>query len=296
MTAIQDLEQALATAAESVGDSTVGIGGRHSAGSGIIIGEGRVLTNAHNLRSPEVTVTFADGRSETAGALGSDVDKDVAVIGVDTKGVPAPSWGKPEGLGIGSFVVAASNPGGRGLRVTFGTISGVERSFRGPRGRRIGGSLEHTAPLLPGSSGGPLVDLSGSVVGLNTNRLGDGFYLAIPADDNLKQAVDALARGEEPARPRLGVAIAPLEVGRGLRRAVGLPEVDGLLIRGVEEGGAAEAAGLEEGDLIVTVSGAAIQSADQLHEALEQVDQQSLELEVLRGTETRPVTVTLRAS
>jgi serine protease Do len=132
MTAIQDLEQALATAAESVGDSTVGIGGRHSAGSGIIIGEGRVLTNAHNLRSPEVTVTFADGRSETAGALGSDVDKDVAVIGVDTKGVPAPSWGKPEGLGIGSFVVAASNPGGRGLRVTFGTISGVERSFRGP--------------------------------------------------------------------------------------------------------------------------------------------------------------------
>lgn len=296
MGAIQDLEQALAAVADSVGGSTVGIGGRRSAGSGIVIGEGRVLTNAHNLRSPEVTVTFADGRSETASTLGSDVDKDVAVIGVDTKGIPAPSWGKPDDLGIGSLVVALSNPGGRGLRVTFGSISGVERSFRGPRGRRIGGSLEHTAPLLPGSSGGPLVDLSGAVVGLNTNRLGDGFYLAIPADDSLKQAVDALARGEEPARPRIGVAIAPSEVGRGLRRAVGLPEVDGLLIRGVEEGGAADTAGLEEGDLIVTVGGAAMESADQLHEALEQAGLQSLELEVLRGTETRRVTVALQAS
>lgn len=294
--ALQDLEQALAAVAESVGASTVGIGGRRSAGSGIVIGEGRVLTNAHNLRGSEVTVTFADGRSETASTLGSDVDKDVAVIGVDTKGIPAPSWGKPDDLGIGSLVVALSNPGGRGLRVTFGSISGLERSFRGPRGRRIGGSLEHTAPLLPGSSGGPLVDLSGAVVGLNTNRLGDGFYLAIPTDDSLKQAVDALARGEEPARPRLGVAIAPSEVGRGLRRAVGLPEVDGLLIRGVEEGGAADTAGLEEGDLIVTVAGAAMESADQLHEALEQAGLQSLELEVLRGTETRRVTVALQAS
>jgi serine protease Do len=296
MTGIQDLEQALARVASSVGASVVGIGGRHSAGSGIVIGDGRVLTNAHNLRSPEVTVTFADGRSETAGALGSDVDKDVAVIGVDTKGVKAPSWGTPDDLGIGSVIVAVSNPGGRGLRVTFGSISGLERSFRGPRGRRIGGSLEHTAPLLPGSSGGPLVDLSGAVIGLNTNRLGDGFYLAIPADDSLKQAVDSLARGEEPARPRLGVAIAPPEVGRGLRRAVGLPEVDGLLIRGVEEGGVADAAGLEEGDLIVAVSGAAVESADQLHEALEQANLQSLELEVLRGTETRRVKVALQAS
>ena len=296
MPVIQDLEKSLAAVAETVGASTVGIGGRRSTGSGLVIGEGRVLTNAHNLSSSEVSVTFADGRSETASALGTDVDQDVAVIGVDTQAVSAPKWGAPDKLGIGSFVVALSNPGGRGLRVTLGSISGVERSFRGPRGRRIGGSLEHTAPLLPGSSGGPLVDLSGRIVGLNTNRLGDGFYLAIPTDDALQTAVDALARGQEPSRPRLGVAIAPSEVGRGLRRAVGLPEVDGLLIRGVEEGGAAHAAGLEEGDLIVAVAGNALQNSDQLHDVLEQGDAQSLEFEVLRGTETRRVTVTLRAS
>lgn len=296
MAAMEDLEKALASIADTVGASTVGIGGRRSAGSGIVVGDGRVLTNAHNLSSSEVTVTFGDGRTETASALGTDVDKDLAVLGVDTKSVPAPVWGRPDALGVGSLVAAVSNPGGRGLRVTFGSISGVERSFRGPRGRRIGGSLEHTAPLLPGSSGGPLVDLSGTIVGLNTNRLGDGFYLAIPADDSLKTAVDALGRGQEPSRPRLGVAIAPAEVGRGLRRAVGLPEVDGLLIRGVEEGGPAHAAGLEEGDLILTAAGRALQNPDELHEVLEQGEPQSLEFEVLRGTETRRVTVMLRAS
>ncbi|HEU4488437.1 MAG TPA: trypsin-like peptidase domain-containing protein, partial [Actinomycetota bacterium] len=111
---IQDLEKSLASVAESVGASTVGIGGRRSSGSGLVIGKGQVLTNAHNLSSSEVSVTFADGRSETASALGTDVDQDVAVIGVDTQGVAAPTWGKPDELGIGSFVVAVSNPGGRG--------------------------------------------------------------------------------------------------------------------------------------------------------------------------------------
>ena len=89
---------------------------------------------------------------------------------------------------------ALANPGGRGLRVTFGFVSGVERTFRGPRGRRITGSLEHTAPLLPGSSGGPVLTAAGQLLGINTNRLGEGFYLAIPADEALRGRVDALAQ------------------------------------------------------------------------------------------------------
>src|SRR5919205_4099631 len=121
---------------------------------------------------------------------------------------------------VGTAVFALSNPGGRGLRVTFGFVSGVERSFRGPRGRRISGSLEHTAPLLPGSSGGPIVDAEGRLLGVNTNRLGEGFYLAIPADAGLRSRVDALSRGESVARPRLGVALAPAHVARRMRRAV----------------------------------------------------------------------------
>ena len=80
--------------------------------------------------------------------------------------------------------------------MTLGFVTGVERSFRGPRGRRITGSIEHDAPLLPGSSGGPIVSAEGKLLGVNTNRLGEGFYLAIPADENLRTRVDSLARGE----------------------------------------------------------------------------------------------------
>ena len=104
-------------------------------------------------------------------------------------------------------VFALSNPGGRGLRVTFGFVSGIERTFRGPRGRRITGSLEHTAPLLPGSSGGPVLNAGGQLLGINTNRLGEGFYLAIPADEALRGRVDALARGEW--RPRRRGSASP---------------------------------------------------------------------------------------
>ncbi len=76
--------------------------------------------------------------------------------------------------------------------MTFGFVSGIERTFRGPRGRRITGSLEHTAPLLPGSSGGPVLGAGGQRLGINTNRLGEGFYLAVPADEALQGHADAL--------------------------------------------------------------------------------------------------------
>src|SRR5204863_107565 len=121
------------------------------------------------------------------------------------------------------------------LRVTFGSISGIDRTFRGPRGLRITGSLEHTAPLLPGSSGGPVLDVQGQLLGINTNRLGEGFYLAIPADETLRRRVDALARGESARPPQLGITITPGHLARRMRRAVGLPDAEGLLIRDVAE-------------------------------------------------------------
>src|SRR5262249_18980422 len=168
---------------------------------------------------------------------------------------------------IGTPVFALANPGGRGLRVTFGFVSGVDRTFRGPRGRRISGSLEHTAPLLPGSSGGPVTDAAGQLAGINTNRLGEGFYLAIPADDALRGRIDALGRGESATPPRLGVAIAPGHVARRLRRAVGLPDVEGLLVRDVTDPSPASRAGLAQGDLIVAVARPQVRTAGDLFDA-----------------------------
>jgi len=145
-----------------------------------------------------------------------------------------------------------------------------------------------------GSSGSPIVDAQGHLIGLNTNRLGDGFYLAIPADPSLRERVEALSRGESPTRPRLGVGIAPSHVARRLRRAVGLPERDGLLIRQVEEGSPAGRAGLEPGDLLVEAAGTSVASVDELWEALDGVAADgTFEVKVVRGTEERAVAVGL---
>ena len=110
---------------------------------------------------------------------------------------------------IGTAVIALASPGGRGLRATPGFVSAAPRSFRAPRGRRITGAIEHTAPLPRGSGGGPLVDLEGTLLGLNSIRLDGGLILAVPANAAFADAVERLARGEAPRRLRLGVAIAP---------------------------------------------------------------------------------------
>ncbi len=288
---LEELGKSIREIAEKVGPSTVGIGNRWRGGSGVVVDDGKVLTNAHNLHGDDVHVYFADGREADASVLGVDADNDLAVLRVETSGAAAIGWAK-DAVGVGSPVVALGNPAGAGARVTFGLISGVGRAFRGPRGRKIGGSLEHTAPLMPGSSGGPLVNVAGELLGINTNRLGSGFYLAIPADSALRTRLDALSRGETPKRRHLGVGLAPSHVARQLRRAVGLEERDGLLVREVEDDSPAARAGVAEGDLIVAAAGKPVSSADDLFEVLGSVAADApLELTLLRGNEERKVSV-----
>jgi S1-C subfamily serine protease len=292
MTILDEVGASIRQLAESAGASVVGIGQRWGTGSGIVLGTGQVLTNAHNVRGDQVTVTFADGRTAEGTVAGRDIDGDLAVISVDTGETPALPWASSASAEIGKPVFALANPGGRGLRVTFGFVSGVERSFRGPRGRRITGSLEHTAPLLPGSSGGPVLDADGQLLGINTSRLGEGFYLAIPADETLRGRADALARGEAEASPRLGIAIAPGHVARRLRRAVGLPDTDGLLVRDVAEDSPAARAGLASGDLITEAAGQPVRTPDDLFDALAAVRGGTLELKVVRITDELTLQVT----
>jgi len=293
MTILEEVQAGIVRLAEGAGSSVVGIGQRWGVGSGIVLDGARVLTNAHNVRGGEVTVTFADGRTAVGAVAGHDIDGDLAVIEADTGAAPALPWATGTPAGIGMPVFAVANPGGRGLRVTFGFVSGIDRAFRGPRGVRITGSLEHTAPLLPGSSGGPVLDAEGRLLGINTNRLGEGFYLAIPADEALRGRVGALARGESAAPPRLGIAITPRHMARRLRRAVGLPEADGLLIREVIEASPAARAGLAAGDLIVAAGGQPVRALDDLFGALQAARGGSVELTVMRGTDERSVQVVL---
>jgi S1-C subfamily serine protease len=296
--AIAELQEVVAGTAQRVGPAVVGLGRGWGLGSGVVIDSGRVLTNAHNLRGAEATVTFADGRREVGEVTGLDRDRDLAVIAVETGDARAVDWDPSlEPPSIGTPVVALANPGGRGLRATLGFVSSEGRSLRGPRGRRIEGVVEHTAPLPRGSSGGPLVDREGRLVGLNSMRLEGGLILALPTDKRVRERVDLLSRGEAPVPHRLGVALAPPRAARRLRRAVGLPERDGLLVRAVEDGSAAERAGLERGDLLVGAGGRELRGVDALYAALDAVPTTggSLNLTVVRGSEERTVEVELGA-
>jgi serine protease Do len=294
MSVLQELQQAVADAAERVGPAVTGLGRGWGRGSGVITAPGVVLTNAHVLRGEEVAVSFADGRTEHGRVTGADADLDLAAIAVDTGDTEPVAWepARLDAVAVGEPVFALANPGGRGLRTTFGLVSATGRSFRGPRGRRIGGSIEHTAPLPRGSSGGPLVDAEGGLLGLNSIRVEGGLILALPADAAMRRRADALAAGTGASRPRLGIALAPPRAARRMRAAVGLPERDGMLVRGVEDDSPAGRAGLERGDLIVSAAGRPLTSVDDLFDALETGG--TLTLGVVRGTEERDVDVILQ--
>lgn len=269
---------------DATGSGVVRIGRHGGRGCGFVVDDGIVVTNAHNLRDRTTEVGFADGRAVQARALGVDVDGDLAVLEVDTAGARPLAWAEgPVELGDVVHAVART---GDGVRVTSGAVSGVGRSFRGPRGRRITQGLEHTALLARGTSGSPIVDAGGAVLGISTLRLGDGFTIALPSGDELRRQVERLRAGEVPSRRVLGIALAPAQVTRRLRRAVGLADRDGVLVRVVEDGSPADRAGVQSGDLLTRIGDVEVASVDDVAAALEGLgDGGTTRLHVVRGTD-----------
>jgi S1-C subfamily serine protease len=288
MSVISEIASATRSAHAAAAPATVAIG-RHARGAGVVIAPDRVLTSAHNLRDRTTQVAFADGSTAQGAVVGSDPDRDIVVLDVPTGDVTPLAWTDTESQpGDAVFALARSH---RGDRITGGSVSGVGRTFRGPNGRRVKGALEHTAPLARGSSGGPVVDAEGHLVGLNTHRLGEGFYLALPADADLRTRVDALVAGRHLHARRLGVVLLTGPQAVRMRRQVGLPDASGLLVRDVIEGSPAAAAGLGEGDLLIAVNATPVPSVDALWDALDDTGD-TVELTVLRGTDERTVSVT----
>lgn len=294
MGVIDELGDVVRTTREAVGPSVVAIG-RHGRGSGFVVAPGRVLTNAHNLRDQTTLVRFGDGRAVQGSIIGSDVDGDLVVLDVDTADSAPLAW-SDEPVAPGDVVVAVT-AGRHQRRSAWGQVTAIEAGFRGPRGRPIVGAIEHATPCGPGSSGAPVLDRTGRVIGINTHRLEYGFYLARAVDQPLRDAVAAMAEGRRFERLRLGVALAPAEVAARLRRSVGLDERAGLLVRGVVEGSPAEAAGIGEGDLLVRAGDRDLTAPDDLFAVLATVQPGGeLVVSVVRGSAAADVTVTFPAA
>ena len=268
----------------------VGIGQRWGAGSGVVLGAGRVLTNAHNVRGSQVTVTFADGRTAEGNVAGHDIDGDLAVIETDTGQVPALPWATASPA-IGMAVFALANPGGRGRG---------RRS--GPSPASTGASAVPAACASPAAWGTPprccpapraaLSWMRGTTARDQHEPPRRGLLPSHPRRRTLRRRVDALARGESVRPPQLGVTITPGHVARRLRRAVGLPDTDGLLIREVAGDSPAARADLAPGDLIVAAAGQPVRTIDDLSGAL-RAAAGTIELNILRGTDERSIQVPL---
>jgi serine protease Do len=288
MTALDELATLVRKAADEAGPSVVSIG-RDGRGSGFVVAPGRVVTNAHNLRDRTTSVRFADGRTVQGAVTGSDVDGDLVVLDVDTGDTGPLAWA--DGSVQPGDVVVAVSAGRHQTRASWGQVTSAERGFRGPRGRRIAGAIEHTAPSASGSSGAPVFDRDVKVVGINTHRVDHGFYLARAADQELRDRIAAMGEGRTFERAELGVALAPSHLAAKLRRAVGLAERDGLLVRGVVDDSVAATAGIKQGDLLVRAGGRDLASPDDLFAVLGGVTPGSqLEIDLVRGSDELTVT------
>jgi serine protease Do len=276
---LEELSRAARQVADSVAPSIVRLGRVRRVATAIVIADGRLLTNAHSVYDDTMSIRTVDGRTLETRVVGTDVDGDVAVLAADGVGPALAFAAQVPAIGSPVFAVGM---GRGGARLTFGLVSSVGVPFHGPRGRRTGGALEHTAPLAPGSSGSALVNASGHLVGINTQRLGSGFYLALAADEALRARIDRLASGESVERPRLGIAIVPSWVAQRMRSAVGLAPREGLLVREVEPGSPASTAGILVGDLLVGLDGRTLTDPDDLADAIDAAAG-TLELRLLRG-------------
>jgi S1-C subfamily serine protease len=268
---------------------------REGAGSGVVIApDGYILTNSHVVdNAGQVTTTLTDGTQAAARLIGKDPATDLAVIRAEASGLPYALLGDSASLRVGQLVIAMGNPLGFQSTVSTGVVSALGRALRSREGRLIENIIQHTAPLNPGNSGGPLLDSRGRVVGINTAIIvmAQGIGFAIPAN-TARWVVSQLITHGRVRRGYLGLTGRQRPLGRRLVRFHNLADERAVEVVSVESDGPARKAGLREGDLVVALNEQAVTSIDDLHRFLaEWPINGPVTLTVVRGKERLAVDV-----
>jgi S1-C subfamily serine protease len=267
-----------------------------ASGSGVVVApDGYILTNDHVVQdATRMTVILTDGTRLNASLVGKDPATDLAVIRADTSYLPASMIGNSGRLKVGQLVIAMGNPFGFQSTVSTGVVSALGRALRSREGRLIENIIQHTAPLNPGNSGGPLVDSAGHVVGVNTAiiMMAQGLGFAIPSNTAQWVVAQLISHGRV-RRAMLGIAGRQRPLDRRLVRYHALIKDDAVEVLSVDPKGPAGVAGIRVGDLVVAANGQAVGSVDDLHRLLaEWPIGKTVEITLIRGTERKVLAVT----
>jgi Do/DeqQ family serine protease len=235
-------------------------------GSGVIVSpEGYILTNNHVVDgAQEIEVTLSDSRRAIAKVIGTDPDTDLAVLRITLDRLPVIALGNSDTLQVGDKVLAIGNPFGVGQTVTGGIVSALGRNQLGIN--TFENFIQTDAAINPGNSGGALVDVNGSLLGINTaiysrsgGNMGIGF--AIPVS-TARQVLEGIVRDGQVTRGWVGVE--PTELTPELAQTFGLKQTEGVIVVGVLQGAPADKAGVKPGDMLVSVAGQDVRSVGEL--------------------------------
>jgi S1-C subfamily serine protease len=300
---LRSLSDEIAAVVEKTGPAVLHVRTIHArrsrlgGGSGVVLTpDGYALTNSHVVRdAAAIEGELADGSSVIVDLVGQDPATDLALLKLQASGaIPHAGLGDSNAVRVGDVVIAVGSPFGLARTVTAGIVSALGRTLPGgPGGRAIEGVIQTDAPLNPGNSGGPLLDAEGQVIGINTAvQLGaQGLCFAVPSNTASHVTSEILAHGRV-RRAWLGVGAEEVLLPMAVARRAGLESQRGIVVRSVEPGSPAERAGLERGDVIVSIREARLQSVADLHRLLDgRAIGVELPLEIVRGGLLTPLAV-----
>ncbi|TMC65514.1 MAG: PDZ domain-containing protein [Chloroflexota bacterium] len=290
MATLKDLSNDIAALVEKASKSVVRVDARRGrAGTGIVWDAGLVLTANHVVEQEDDIQVVADDKSAKATLVGRDPATDLALLKVEGLSAPAMPRGKVDELRPGQIVLAIGRPGS--LKATFGTISAVSSSWRGWRGSEIEHLIQTNAPLYPGFSGGPLVDVDGRAIGMNSWVFGRGDGRAI-AMDVAERVIASLKADGRIRRPYLGIGTQEVALPEPVKAKA--KQDSGLLIVAVEPQSPADKAGLMQGDTLVALNGTTTSSLEDLYTGLRKAKVGATQtVRVVRAGELKELEVTV---